>query len=144
MVGIVFYFEKNDVDVWSGRKTDLDAWNYAAKAAGDINKLIVIDCVGINFDIGSQFEVVDNMPELQGNIVKVCCPWDKAANCTSLWDFDHKVDWYIFGPAQGWSGVINEPSIIVPQAGRVALHSTHIASIVLLHRYKTIYGVTNG
>lgn len=42
-VGVCFYFEDNDVDVWSGRSIDLDAWNYAIKAAGDIKDVVIIN-----------------------------------------------------------------------------------------------------
>ena len=34
MAGIVFWFENNDRDVFSGRQVDLDAWRYAIKAGG--------------------------------------------------------------------------------------------------------------
>ena len=54
MSGLVFYFENNDIDVWSGRKMDLDAWNYNCKI-GNINDVIIVNKSSINiqpFDRG--------------------------------------------------------------------------------------------
>lgn len=140
MAGICFYFERYDIDVWSGRDIDLDAWNYACKAAGDIDKAVVINRTSKklkSFDTSMEFEVVDELPHLPGRVVYVCCPWDDVDNRVSLWNFEHNVDWYVFGPANGWRKKIDS-GIYVPQNGLAALHSTHIASTVLLHRYKTL------
>jgi hypothetical protein len=143
MVGICFYFESYDKDVWSGRRIDLDAWNYAAKAVGDVDRIIVINKTFSeikNPDSGTfDFKVVTEIPKLEGKIIKVCCPWDKCKNLKSLWDFDHNVDWYVFGPADGWREEI-ENGVYIPQNGKAALHSTHVASTVLFHRYEVLYG----
>ena len=116
MSGICFFFEQNDIDVWSGRSIDLDAWNYAMKAAGDITKLIVInrtDTVIVSPDADLElFEVHQEFPALDGRVVRCVCPWDKTV--------DPSV------------------SLYVPQAGKGSLHSVHIASVVMLHRF---YGV---
>lgn len=142
MAGICFFFEENDIDVWSGRTIDLDAWNYAAKAAGDIDKIIVVnktDKILNTPDINFDFKVVKELPDFnEEKKIYVCCPWNNMKNSISLWDFNHDVDWYIFGPASGWKSVIDY-GLYVPQCGIGALHSTHIASIVLLHRYKALW-----
>lgn len=140
MVGICFYFERYDVDVWSGRRIDLDAWNYAIKAAGDIDRMIVINRSHMEIktpDGNLKFKVVDELPELEGNVAYICCPWNKAKTKISLWDFDHNVDWYVFGPANGWQHEI-DTGVYVPQAGQAALHATHVASTVMFHRYRTV------
>lgn len=146
MAGICFYFEENDVDVWSGRDIDFDAWNYAIKAAGDITDVIVINKTTKELqtlDASLNFSVVQELPQLTGNIATICCPWN-TDNGVSLWEFDHTgVDWYLFGPAAGWNPNVNG-GVYVPQNGYGALHSTHIASIVLLHRYGALNGYNVG
>jgi hypothetical protein len=143
MAGIVFFFEENDIDIFSGRDLDLSAWNYAIKAAGDVNKVIVINRTSqqlTSFDSDLLlFEVVSEIPVLTGTVVHVVTPWDPAVTKTSLWSFDHNVDWYIFGPGNGWHISDNiENGVYVPMSGRGALHSVHIASVVMLHRYEVI------
>lgn len=143
MVGVCFFFENNDIDVWSGRRIDLDAWNYAIKAAGDINKMIVInktDQIIITPDIEMDFQSVKEIPIFgdEEKIVFICCPWDKMNKSISLWDFNHNVDWYIFGPANGWKKTIDF-GVFIPQAGEAALHATHVASTVFFHRYEVLW-----
>lgn len=140
MAGIVFFFEENDIDIFSGRRLDLAAWNYAIKAAGDVDKVIIINKTAqkiSSFDSSLKlFEVVSDMPVLDGIITHVVCPWDDCDNKIGLWNFDHNTDWYVFGPGAGWrkyGGLKN--GITVPMAGRGALHAVHIASTVMLHRF---------
>jgi len=135
MAGICFYFEETDVDVWSGK--NLDAWNYAAQASGDIDRMIVVNRTNTvvrspNTDLVS-FEVVTNLPELQ-NAVYCVAPNERRSDTIELWGFDHNVEWYCFGPASGWP---TPPlfTLTVPQANVGALHAVHIASVVLLHRF---------
>lgn len=146
MVGLIFFFEDNDVDVWSGRDFDLDAWNYAALAAGDIDRLTVVNRTDekirrLDFDFHEVATLKAALALASDSIVHVCTPREAvrfAAKTCVLWDFDHDVEWYAFGPAAGWS----EPfarGVTIPQAAPVSLHSTHAASIVLAHRY----GVTS-
>lgn len=138
MAGVCFYFEDNDRDVYSGRRIDLDAWNYAIKAAGDVDQACVVnravadlsspDPERIVFDeVGEDFD--------PANSIKLVTPWQAAPGSVSLWDFDHDVEWYLFGPAAGWTG---ESGLYIPQAGQAALHSIHIASVVLMHRYHVL------
>ena len=140
MAGIVFYFEDYDRDVYSGRRVDFDAWRYAAKAAGDIDKMIVINQTDMVFDhpdSSIEFAVVDTLPELEGKVAHIVCPWNDVTNMTSLWDFNHDVDWYVFGPSNGWDKLDN--GICIPQANMgVATHAIHIAAVVLMHRYQVM------
>jgi len=135
MAGICFFFEDSDVDVWSGK--DLDAWNYAIKAAGDVDNMIVVNKTDQYLqspDVNLGFQVVNELPELE-NATFIKCPWDSGENI-SLWDFDHNTDWYVFGPASGWGGV---DGVCIPQNGIGACHSVHIATTVMFHRYQTIW-----
>lgn len=139
MAGVCFYFEDEDVDVWSGK--NLDAWNYACMAAGDIDKIVVINKTqqalttpGGQYD----FKTVTSLEDanLQGVIAQIVCPWNDF-NLTELWDFSHAVDWYVFGPAAGWGSIdIGDVHVTIPVHGLAAMHSVHAASVVLAHRYK--------
>jgi hypothetical protein len=143
MVGICFYYENSDKDVWSGRK--LDAWNYACQAAGDIHKIVVInlsdhepECPGRQYD----FQVVQSSAQaeelMRGHVTQVVCPWNfDRKDVYDLWSYDHITDWYAFGPADGWRGHVIEggSKVTIPMFGSGALHSVHIASAVLMHRY---------
>lgn len=139
MPGIVLYFEENDTDVYSGRAIDLDAWNYAIKTVGDIDTMIVVNKTDqklLTPDAMLDFRVVSELPPLEGRLVHVVCPWDNCAEKIPLWDFDHAVDWYLFGPGTGWTDKIpNAKGVYVPQDGIAACHSVHIATAVMLHRY---------
>ena len=136
MAGICFHFENIDVDVWSGH--DLDAWNYAAKACGDIDEIIVInhtEKVLKNPDIDKfRFSVVNKTPQLKGDVVSLVPPWQCKTSGTSLWNFSHNVDWYYFGPASS-PLIVQGEEVFVPQVGVGALHAVHIASVVLMHRF---------
>lgn len=145
MAGICFFFESNDVDVWSGREIDLDAWAYAVLNAKDIDRVIVVNRTSNRVRrFLDNFQVTSALPVLEGRVVHVICPWDDADQKTSLWSFDHQTDWYVFGPASGWLslGLPIEQGVYVPGGapGRIALHATHAASIVLAHRYHVLGG----
>lgn len=134
MVGICFYFEDSDTDVWSGK--NLDAWNYAAKCAGDIDTFLVINQTDQTLttpDANLTFRVEPTLPELSGRVTYLVCPWDNTPTKMPLWNFDHATDWYVFGPAKGWSSI--ESGVYIPQSGRGACHSVHIATVVMMHRY---------
>lgn len=135
MAGLVFYFESADVDVWSGK--NLDAWNYAAQAAGDITRMIVVnktDQVLRTPDAGLEdFRVVQELPLLR-NAAYFVGPGERKPSTVPLWSFPHDVDWYVFGPAAGWPRPFDR-TVTVPQAGLGALHAVHVATTALLHRY---------
>lgn len=138
MAGVAFFYESSETDVFSGRQRDLDAWNYAALAAGDIDRFRVVNRTDqpiqpIDADV--EFQVVAEPLELDGRVAHIVCPWDEADELVALWDFDHQVDWYVFGPAAGWTVRVNL-GVYIPIAGTAALHSVHAASVVLAHRYK--------
>lgn len=143
MAGVAFFFESNDVDVWSGRRVDFDAWNYAIKAAGDIDRAVIVNRTDVDistFDADLDIRVEVDLPDLE-DAVFVCCPWE-ANRCTravSLWEFNHEISWYVFGPANGWQRDLDF-GVYVPQSGSAALHSVHIGSIVLLHRFSARRG----
>ena len=136
MAGIVFYFEDNDIDVFSGRIIDLSAWNYAAKI-GDVDKLLIVNRTNQSLASPNKeldFTVCDTLPELE-NAVTIVCPWENE-NAICLWDYSHSADWYIFGPASGWRGKFPTESLLtIPQNGMGAAHSLHVASCVMYHRY---------
>jgi hypothetical protein len=147
MVGICFYFEDYEVDVWSGKK--LDAWNYACKIAGDIESAIVINKTDQkieSFDKSLDFKVVNSIDEIdfQGHVTELACPWVFPVEQTiPLWSFDHKTDWYVFGDAYGSenrysSKFLPNSTVCIPQAGRGSVHSVHAATTVMFHRYWTI------
>lgn len=140
MAGIVFFFEENDVDIFSGRRIDLSAWNYAIKAAGDISKVVVVNKTSVDIpQLDSElehFSVVSDLPVLDGRLTYVVCPWDIVDFIEPLWSFDHNTDWYLFGPAAGWRKYGRlEHGVTIPMSGHGALHAVHVASAVMLHRY---------
>ena len=142
MVGVLFFFERNDIDIFSGRRIDLSAWNYALKSAGDIDRVIIINRTEkqipvFNSDLNIRIET--KIPELSGIKTFVICPHDNAENKTDLWNFNHDTDWYLFGPADGWkSEDINiDNGVYIPTALSDGLHALHIATAVMLHRFRT-------
>jgi len=140
MAGICFYFEDNDTDVWSGRSFDFDAWRYAIGTAGDINKAIVINKTENNLPTPkgvTKWSIHKEMPDLDGKVTYMQTPW-KDKDSQSLWDFDHKTDWYVFGPANGWNQKFPN-SVSIPQSNvNGACHSVHIATVVMMHRYHVV------
>ncbi len=139
--GIVFFFEENDIDVWSGRRIDLDAWNYAIKVGGNIDKVIVINKTQETlqtFDADVDFQVVTEIPVLNGSVAQIVCPWeDTPVIKQSLWDFNHDVDWYFYGPAHGWqNNYFANIFLTIPQNGMGACHSIHINTVIMFDRYK--------
>lgn len=141
MAGVCFYYEDYDTDVWSGR--DLDAWGYACKVAGDIDKIIVInktDGAVPSFDRAFEFCVVPDLEAAEaamtGTRMYMVCPWE-VGNHTSIAGHPHNVDWYVFGPAAGW-GKSGPDGVYIPQAGQGAVHSVHAATVVMFHRFWTL------
>lgn len=144
MAGICFYFENNDVDVWSGRSIDLDAWNYSIKLTPDIDKVVIINKTEQNivpFDASIETTIVTNIPTLEGTITQLVCPWEKTPSPKiPLWDFNHQTDWYLFGPAAGWGGnYIADYYITIPQDGMASCHAVHVSTTLMSHRYKTLW-----
>lgn len=142
MAGLVFFFEDNDRDVWSGRRIDLDAWNYAAKLSGDIDRIIVVnrtDEALTTFDASLDIQFTTAIPVLDGVTCQVVCPWNRVTS-QSLWGFDHLVDWYLFGPAEGWvDDFFADKFIHIPQYDENATHSVLMVSTVMFHRHWTLH-----
>jgi len=142
LAGIAFFFEDNDTDVYSGRRVDLDAWNYASKISEDIDKAMIVNWTDQklqSFDRSMDIKIVDSLPELDGVVTRLVTPWRADEDTIELYDFDHKTDWYVFGPAQGFSP--DGQSVTIPQAGLGAMHSVHCASVVMAHRYFALRGI---
>lgn len=135
MAGVVFFFEDNDIDVYSGRQIDLDAWHLASRLCKDIDTLIVINRTDVkltspNGDI--DFRVVDELPELSNAIY--LCPHAKK----TIYEIDHnEVDWYVFGPAAGW-GFESDEMVSIPAPRGNHLHSQHVMSAVMFDRYRNL------
>lgn len=141
MAGVCFFFEDPDVDVWSGK--NLDAWNYAFKMAGDIDRIHVInktDQVLKNPDDSVIFTTTDDFTDWDytGTAALMLPPWYDTD--TSLWSFNHKVDWYVFGPAVENIEMPDATVVHIPMHGRGALHAVHAATVVMAHRFHALGG----
>jgi hypothetical protein len=157
LAGIVFYFEDYDKDVYSGRRIDLDAWNYAMKSGG-IDKAICFNCV---HDIKLQMDNKIHFTEIHAHNVKprvILSQWlnengidkkivlftpPKSApnDAIHIKDLEHNtVDWYVFGPSVGVdSDYKNTQYVYIPTADeRIDLHSVHIGSYVMLRRFESL------
>lgn len=142
MAGLCFYYEDNDIDVYSGRPCDLDAWNYALQAGGpDMRQMMVLNRTNqmlhtpnakVSFEVRSETE--GELVELSGKVAYFVPPSDGRAT-EDLWDFHHEVDWYFFGPAQRFYFEPKSQDSVVAIPIPVQLHALHVASIVMAHRY---------
>jgi len=149
MAGIIFYYEDSDTDVWSGKNND--AWNYALKASSSFENVIIInnstsepEDINREFALNKVTSLEDAIALTTGTIAQIVCPWNYPdSEKVSLWDYDHSADWYITGPAAGWANaeIPGATKVYVPQDGVASLHSIHIATTVLMHRYKVIQGL---
>lgn len=141
MAGIVFYFENNDRDVWSGRRIDLDAWNYNCKI-GNIDKAIIVNLTSqelITFDGNMDVTFVNELPSLIGHVTQLVTPIETTGT-TPLWDFNHETDWYILGPSSGWGGnYFADTLLTIPQQSPVYHHSVFVATTLMFHRHKTLF-----
>lgn len=144
MVGVCFFFESNDVDVYSGRRIDLDAWHYACLAAADVERVLIVNRTEEKLTWPDERVICQVLPaptKLGGKVARLMPQWRTGDAAVSLWGFDHDVDWYLFGGAHGFQeprGFGNpdrHQEVFIPQQGRAPLHSVHVASAVLLHRY---------
>jgi len=142
MAGICFYFEDYDTDVWSGH--DLDAWNYACKIAGDIDSAIIINKTEQtiqSFDRSMNIQIVNTLEEAQaimsGEIMYMVCPWE-VGNHTSILNNPHTANWYVLGPGDGWGNQAPD-GVWIPQAGMGAVHSVHLITVLMFHRYWTLH-----
>ncbi len=143
MAGILFYFQDYDVDVFSGKRDDLDAWRYAANAGG-IDKIRCVNESEFDVSLGftdMDFDVVDEgWISNQSNVAVLDTEWTCPDGAIPLSELDHSsVDWYVFGAAdRGVPQGLDAQYVYVPQFGNGALHSLHIAPVVLLRRWESI------
>lgn len=139
MAGICFHFEPDTVDVFSGREQDIHAWIYAAQIPGDITDMVMINSSGWTpkgLDGKFNWKIVPEMPDLPGRVTYLVTDKGHGGDL-SLWNFNHKTDWYAFGPAGGWGDDRN--GVNIPQANPlVALHALHIAPTVMFDRWRKI------
>ena len=143
MAGLVFFYEDVDTDVYSGDPSTLAVWSYAAKLAGDVDNIVVVNTTDQRLTSPDQamgFEVlpdIEHLDAIQGHKTIVCCPWSGIVGAESLYTFSHDTEWYMFGPASGWLiPPLYDSAVYVPQAGNGACHATHVATAVMFDRYR--------
>lgn len=143
MVGVCFHYEEYDSDVFSGRPVILDAWNYAISAAGDVTEVCIINKTAQTLKFNEKFDlkVFGTCQEFleyskSRKVTNVVAPGE-VDQPTSLWEFDHVTDFYLFGST---ADRLSGGGIIIPTAGVAAFHPVHAATVVLSHRF----GVHNG
>lgn len=145
MVGICFYFEEYGKDVWSGTRENLYVWHYAIKAAGDVDRVAMINLTpqSWSFDKAVEFKMYPSLAEWEvehqdERLTYVGAPNEFVEPPTPLWEFDHQTDWYVFGPCHGHNPL--KSGITIPMPTGNAFHAVHAANTVLTHRYHVIGG----
>jgi len=153
MAGIIFFYEESYKDVFSGANEEtMNAWNYARHIGGGIDCMVVINCTGEHLESPDQsldfLEIPCNRLDQAAEILNsingsnkafFVTPWEAPHFGTpqDLWSWDHETDWYVFGPASGWSAISSHPvgtPITIPQHGMGAAHAIHVATAVMFHR----------
>ena len=143
MVGVCFHYEEYDSDVFSGRPVILDAWNYAILAAGDVSEVCIINTTPQTLHFNEKFDlkVFGSCQEFleysKGRKVTNVVAPGEVENATSLWEFDHVTDFYLFGST---ADRLSGGGITIPTAGSAAFHPVHSATVVLTHRYGVHHG----
>lgn len=132
MVGAAFFFEANDVDVYSGRQIDLDAWYLATRLTDDVRSILVVNRTDVALstpNVDYDFQVVQELPVLPGAL------YLDPVRGPPLSTIDHSaVEWYVFGPASGWDAE-DRNYAHVPQAGTGHCHSQHVMTHIMYERY---------
>lgn len=150
--GICFYFEDNNIDVYSGRLIDLDAWRYACKAFGVytmrvINKtrqLLAMHDMEMDFkEYSSEEEFLAD--SINDKLIYVECPLllNNVVKYEELPVFQHPVEgdgyiFYCFGPADGFRPKSQDDKIwiTIPMTNlSMVMHSVHAVICVLYDRY---------
>ena len=138
---LVIHFEDNDMDVWSGRKLDIDMWKTSCFNWG-IEELRIVD---LRTDKSWQpqepmlnlkwYGSLNQALEGLENLVYI----DIHGN-ESLWEFTHSEDMvYVIGASYGFLETPVGTRVVIPQIGNDEMHSTHIAAMVLAHRYGNLF-----
>ena len=150
MAGVVFWFEDNDRDTFSGRQLDLDAWRHALKAGGidkarcfNISKFDPVIIGDDDYTIAgtSKKDYIDWVDQHKyENLLFVGSQNECPESAVTLKNVDHnQVDWYIFGRSNGILKTGHEKNFMyLPTKNNLALHSLHIASAVMLDRWSAI------
>ena len=139
MAGICFFFENKNVDIFSGCRHSLDAWNYALLAGGGITDVAIINHTDLHLTFNRQFNftIYPHVSAFNSAVYDQTVTYigaeNEFTNVTSIWDFDHNTDWYMFGPAHGHTK--HESGVSIPGG---VFHSVHAASVVMAHRYKVL------
>lgn len=149
MSGIVFYFQENDKDVFSGRKVDLDAWRYAMKAGG-INEAKIINETELSLSLGGDmnYEIIGrsdqdlvkwvNNNKHNNNIVALSPEWECPYDSKSIYELNNNIldiNWFLIGGANGLPKLDIE-YVYFPQNGQGAMHSVHVASVLNIYLWK--------
>lgn len=139
MVGVAFFFEEYDTDVYSGRQECLDAWNYAFLAAGDITDVVIVNRTDLTpiLPLNYKIQIVSSEEEFlaiaaEDRITRIGA-YNEFEKTESLWDFDHDTDWYFFGRAHGHKAYAG---VTIPTARNTVFHSVHAATVVMVHRHE--------
>ncbi len=141
MVGVCFYYEDPDVEVFSGRPEMLHAWNHALLAAGDVTRVAIINLLGKHVTFNKAFDctvynTIDEFYEnADGTLMHV-----GAANefdvPMSLWNYTHTDDWLVFGPAHGHPK--SAAGLTIPTHNDTVFHAVHAATVVMCHRFEVL------
>ncbi len=141
MVGVCFFYEDQDTDVFSGRPEMLHAWNYALKSAGDVTRVAIINLTAkrTTFNKAFDYRVYEDIKEFyataDGSIMHVGAAneFDKSI---SLWNYKHDDDWLVFGPAHGHPKL--PYGLTIPAANNSVFHAVHAATVIMTHRYEVL------
>jgi len=153
MVGLVFHFEDTDMDVWSGRPIDMDAWHYTSKMFG-LGNMVMIDQMkgGMPYDqkaygdfgtttiekVKSLDEFLDKYPKQEKVWLETPWSYPSSVTPTTLANFVHPKDnvFYVLGPGGGFTIPENDKRtwVTIPQLTTGAHHSVFIAPILLYDR----------
>ena len=158
MVGVIFYFEENDKDFYSGRGVaDFDIWRMSLKAFG-ANAMIIIDNTAKksadDYKHANQEIVIETHKTLDEALkanskeknIYLETKWTlpEGTNASDLKDFDHPKDnvIYILGQASGFREedlkVEKKTVVYVPQVGKGAMWPVCVMSIVLYDRARKL------
>ena len=93
MSGLCFYFEENDIDVWSGRAIDLDAWFTTAHIWG-FDELAVINTTDRKMPthregLSEYRDWTSFLLKSAGEKIIVDVP---GSHVMSLWNYDHALE----------------------------------------------------
>jgi len=137
---LIVHFEDNYSDAWGGTEESLFMYKQMC-FNWNIDELRIIDLRSdksrqprdetLNMKYYSSLE--ESISDLHN------CVYIDIHGTTNLWAFKHKKDMnYIIGASYGYRETPIGIRIRIPQNGHGELHSTHIASIILSHRYMNI------